>query len=649
MITIGKITKTYGNVSIFHDFSYSFRNHHLYVLYGPSGCGKTTLFQIMLGLTNIDGGSVSYGQKKYTSQVSFDEVQNLIAYISQESYFIDYLTMQENLELESNKSLDEITKVAKQLKIEKLLKKYPTQISGGERQRFSIAGNLLKEKKIFFLDEPTSSLDYENKTLIYEILNELKKDCLMICATHDDSIFPYADDIIDYEKISTYNKTGKTEPVTFETKRKPKLKNTLYLLKYIWKQTWRTDKKISFLYIGVFLISLLCLFACQDYEPKLFSGLVNQYHTKALRIDCSLDSGDYCQSILEQYNSPEVVYHYIRNYPSKYGGAEFSQEVGSSVVEDLTFQLDILSLPFEQTNFDKIEERLAYGSYFTEPKQVIIGYEIAQKLQEIYQVEMKDLIHRTENLELPDGIDEFEIVGILKPMDRETNTYLTSILGPYPFDEYYYLNGKYLEKYLQDDVYGISEMGSLNATSLTVFFEDEFDFLKFYQDYKDKTLEDSWIRIEDPVNNFAEYSNLMEFIEKICFAFSIIILILALMFYYQIHKTKNIYTDYYYCVFQYYGYQNKEIKYARILYDVTYVLGIMIVASIFAIMIGTIANQVVMLARWIPFSIFTVNVSWLVGMILLATIIATIEGWRLNYIQKKEGWYEMLKEKSDLL
>ena len=66
-------------------------------------------------------------------------------------------------------------------------------------------------------------------------------------------------------------------------------------------------------------------------------------------------------------------------------------------------------------------------------------------------------------------------------------------------------------------------------------------------------------------------------------------------------------------------------------------------------MIGTIANQVVMLARWIPFSIFTVNVSWLVGMILLATIIATIEGWRLNYIQKKEGWYEMLKEKSDLL
>ena len=643
MIQCSNISKSYDN-PIFQNFSYHFEETGFYVLYGASGSGKTTLLQILLGITPFDG-SIRYGNKEYRNQVVFDEVQEQIAYISQDNYFIDYLTMEENIKLETKKDKKSIANTAKLLKIENLLQKLPNQLSGGERQRFAILGNLLENKKIYLIDEPTSSLDQNNKKIIFEIIQKLKDKVLVICATHDEMVFEYTNHIIDFNHLEQYQ-TIKENHSNFSIGKKHAFSNfsCFLLFQSLWKQVKRNAKKISFLYILIFTLALLLCFACTDYQSKLFSSLVNVYHTNAIRIDCSIDTGNYCQELLSKYDVSEVVYHYVRNIPT-------SEEVeGSIVKDDFHYELKILSLPTKEKDFYQAHDKLLYGTYFSNPNQIIVGYQEALKLAEKYQVELEELMGRKEVFLLPDGEDTFEIVGILKPLDQETSYYFQSVLGVYPFDNYYYVNGSYLEKYLYDDVLGQDELNpGTRSTALTVFFENKYSFLDFYHDYENKTLQEDLIRLYNPVSNFVEYELNMETVRIVCFSISITFLVLAMIFYLQIHKTQNAYTDHYYCIYQYYGYNHKEIKYASIGYFVTYIIFLLILSVICSSILSMIINQIVVWKHLLPFPIFVVDGKWIFFLILILGFVAMLEGIYLNYIRKKDGWYQMLKEKSDLL
>ncbi len=643
MIQCSNISKSYDN-PIFQNFFYHFEETGFYVLYGASGSGKTTLLQILLGITPFEG-SIRYGNKEYRNQVVFDEVQEQIAYISQDNYFIDYLTMEENIKLETKKDKKSIVNTAKLLKIENLLEKLPNQLSGGERQRFAILGNLLKNKKIFLMDEPTSSLDQNNKRIIFEIIQKLKEKVLVICATHDEMVFEYTNHIIDFNHLEQYQ-TIKENHSNFSIDKKHAFSifSCSLLFQSLWKQVKRNAEKISFLYILIFTLALLLCFACTDFQSKLFSSLVNVYHTNAIRIDCSIDTGNYCQDILSKYDVSEVVYHYVRNAPT-------SEEVeGSIVKDDFHYELKILSLPTKEKDFYQAHDKLLYGTYFSNPNQMIVGYQEALKLAEKYQVELEELMGRKEVFLLPDGEDTFEIVGILKPLDQETSYYFQSVLGVYPFDNYYYVNGSYLEKYLYDDVLGQDELNpGTRSTALTVFFENKYSFLDFYHDYENKTLQEDLIRLYNPVSNFVEYELNMETVRIVCFSISITFLVLAMIFYLQIHKTQNAYTDHYYCIYQYYGYSHKEIKYASIGYFVTYIIFLLILSVACSSILSMIINQIVVWKHLLPFPIFVVDGKWIFFLILILGFVAMLEGIYLNYIRKKDGWYQMLKEKSDLL
>ena len=162
LITINNLYKKYDDY-IFEDFSYSFNKTGLYVLFGESGCGKTTLFNILLGHTNYEKGTISINGKNYQNKV---ENNDLVCYITQEAYFVDYLKVKENIELCSNDS-NKIKKLLELFKLTNKIDNYPKQLSGGEKQRLAILIALLKNKKIIFLDEPTSSLDKNNKKIIF--------------------------------------------------------------------------------------------------------------------------------------------------------------------------------------------------------------------------------------------------------------------------------------------------------------------------------------------------------------------------------------------------------------------------------------------------------------------------------------------------
>ena len=99
MIILNSIQKKFGDNVIFNNLSYKFYDKGLYVLFGPSGSGKTTMLNIIMGLIDFDFGSVSIFDNTYKKSVDSDFAINCISYITQESYFIDYLTVFDNLKL----------------------------------------------------------------------------------------------------------------------------------------------------------------------------------------------------------------------------------------------------------------------------------------------------------------------------------------------------------------------------------------------------------------------------------------------------------------------------------------------------------------------------------------------------------------------
>lgn len=179
-IEIKNLNKFYGNDQIFKDFNISFNEKKVNCIIGKSGCGKSTLLNIIAGLTSYKGRLEGVNIKD-------------ISYIFQEDRLIEWLNINENLKICSKKYYDnniiqkKIDEILKLVSIYDCKDKYPSELSGGMRQRVNIARALIKPSKIILMDEPFKSLDYKIKyTIIDEYLRILKtQKRLVIMVTHD--------------------------------------------------------------------------------------------------------------------------------------------------------------------------------------------------------------------------------------------------------------------------------------------------------------------------------------------------------------------------------------------------------------------------------------------------------------------------------
>lgn len=155
---------------------------------GPSGCGKTTLLSIIAGLIKPVKGTVTLGNKIITKPDS------IIGYMLQQDYLFPWKTIEENVTL-GQKIIGKQTKEMKQntldllqeMGLENVEKQYPSQLSGGMRQRAALVRTLATNPEILLLDEPFSALDYQTKLrledLVVHTLKEYKKTALLV--THD--------------------------------------------------------------------------------------------------------------------------------------------------------------------------------------------------------------------------------------------------------------------------------------------------------------------------------------------------------------------------------------------------------------------------------------------------------------------------------
>lgn len=220
MIKIEKINKSFGRRfskdrnHIIKDVSFTIGKGETLGLMGPSGCGKTTLARIILGLIKPDSGSIIYKNEDLAGldKKQFKEYRREIQLISQkpQSFFNPSIRLGKSIvEPLKNFGLDyreyegEILDLLEDLKLdEKLLDRYPHQVSGGEIQRLSLLRALLLDPKVLILDEPTSMLDISVQAQIIDLLKKLKedRDISYLFISHDEEVVEiFSDRIIRME------------------------------------------------------------------------------------------------------------------------------------------------------------------------------------------------------------------------------------------------------------------------------------------------------------------------------------------------------------------------------------------------------------------------------------------------------------------
>ncbi|MGX7245599.1 ABC transporter ATP-binding protein [Enterococcus quebecensis] len=189
--------------------NFSVDKGQLVAVIGPSGSGKSTFLTLAGGLQTPTNGEVKINNEAFSkenekkrSKIRFSE----IGFILQASNLVPFLTVEKQLRLvdkvkREKTDVDKVNKLLTELGIEKLKKKYPDEISGGERQRVAIARALYNDPSIILADEPTASLDSDRAFEVVKILaRETKeKNKATIMVTHDRRLIDFCDKVFVME------------------------------------------------------------------------------------------------------------------------------------------------------------------------------------------------------------------------------------------------------------------------------------------------------------------------------------------------------------------------------------------------------------------------------------------------------------------
>ena len=196
--------KSFPNKTIFKDTSLEINEKDFVVIYGESGIGKSTLLN-MIGLINGFDGEYYFNDvlvdKKNREQTRI----NNFSYLFQDPYLIPYLSVYDNITLplknmKTSIDKEEIMGICKRLKIDELVERKPSKLSGGEAIRVSIARSIAANKKIIVVDEPTGNLDSDNAESVMNILKEENsKGKTIIMVSHSKEFEKFFNKIIKIE------------------------------------------------------------------------------------------------------------------------------------------------------------------------------------------------------------------------------------------------------------------------------------------------------------------------------------------------------------------------------------------------------------------------------------------------------------------
>lgn len=206
MIKINDIVKSYGSgesrFQVLQGISLEIEDGDFVVILGASGSGKSTFLNVISGLERPDSGEVLYDGTDIaglsdTERTAFRKRN--VGFVFQQYYLLPNMDVDKNVkmgaDLANNKDYREIIKA---VGLEEKLHRYPSELSGGEQQRVSIARALAKKPRVMFLDEPTGALDESTGREVLDYIFRLKNqyDFTIVMVTHNSNLAEMAKTVI---------------------------------------------------------------------------------------------------------------------------------------------------------------------------------------------------------------------------------------------------------------------------------------------------------------------------------------------------------------------------------------------------------------------------------------------------------------------
>ena len=646
MIICRNISKAFGAQCVIDSFSYDFQDNGFYLLLGESGSGKTTFLNILSGFLTFESGEIIWNGRAFEGRVRHENTEDF-DYITQDPFFVDFLSVADNLRLITEDD-GRIGETLKRLGLSDKSDRMPLTLSGGEKQRLALARAILGEKKVLFLDEPTASLDSENKREIFEYLAKLGKDFLIICSSHDAEAKKYADRIIEFTKVKREASPGekavrhKDNKVSFYAEKKSGKKPDKYLKK--WFSSGRRKKSANPLFLVFLALSLFLCILADTPKNKLETSIEYMYRINMMSV--TVHNLKWSDIAPDDNSVREVVIHYGRSCPD--GSGDLGEDVIFRPSPDYDMSLKVL--PEDAKNF-KHSDNILCGGYFTKPDQVILSREMADFIspsdpEKLIGEQISKNVFGIGNVSL-------EVVGIFDYFDKADKEYLRAIDIDIADGERYnasnYADLCFVNSAL---IAGLEENDAFFTNSgqrvYHIYF-DSFNAMKSYYDrhYKELISHEGVTVGYDNVN--VELQFVFAAMFYILLPIAAFMALFSVLFFALLRKTELEYNHRFISVFEYSGYPKSLVirRFIRLnFFDLVKMLfSALIITLPLTFVINLVNNRFLI----VGFQIFSYNYLIIASFVLFVLAVSLISVNLMFRRVRASSWYENIIASRDLI